>query len=64
MKTESYSINYNEKNWKVTFDYIDKDLKLNFSREEVFSYSTKYFISGSIETIKQDGRKHITSRST
>ncbi len=32
MKTDSYSINYEEHNWKFALDYIDKSIKLNFSR--------------------------------
>jgi len=63
MKMESYSINFDEGNWRFALDNVHKDIKINYSQKEAFSYNSNY-IKDNIKIIKEEKIEHITRRST
>ena len=64
MKIELQSIDFDERNWKFAFDNIHKDSKINYSRENAYSFESNY-APDHIKIVQKIGKsKHITRRST
>jgi len=64
MKIELQSVNFDEMNWKFAFDNIHRDAKINYSREDAYSFESNYS-ADHIKIMQKIGEsKHITRRFT
>jgi len=64
MKIELQSVDFDEMNWKFAFDNIHKDAKINYSREDAYSFESNC-VADHLKIFQKIGEsKHITNRST
>ncbi|AMM42006.1 hypothetical protein HS1_002220 [Candidatus Desulfofervidus auxilii] len=64
MKIESYSINFDESKWSFALDSIYKDIKINYTRKEEYSFDSNYKEDNLRVSMEKDKIEHITIRST